>query len=115
MVRVVTRVKYAYVACLKVAMWFVFALYGLMVFMVYWKEGYSESCQTSNTELLKKEVNELKVLTFGLRRLIGFQYTSTEYKVTCWARFGYVFQNTFCLKNHVYFAITVELDFHSTC
>ena len=63
MVRVLTRVKYAYVACLKVAMWFVFALYGLIVFMVYWKEGYSESCQISNMELLVKEFNELKVLT----------------------------------------------------
>ena len=27
--------EYTYVACFKVAMWFVFALCGLMVFMVY--------------------------------------------------------------------------------
>ena len=38
--RVVLRVfqcfKYTYVACLKVFYWFVVALYGLFVFMVYW-------------------------------------------------------------------------------
>ena len=28
-------IEYTYVACFKVAMWFVFALCGLMVFMVY--------------------------------------------------------------------------------
>ena len=35
-------IKYTYVACFKVAMWFVFALYGLIVFMVYWATMYSE-------------------------------------------------------------------------
>ena len=36
-------IKYFYVAYLKVAMWFVFALYGLFIFMVSWVLAYSES------------------------------------------------------------------------
>ena len=35
-------IEYTYVACFKVSMSFVIALCGLIVFMVYWAETYSE-------------------------------------------------------------------------
>ena len=57
-VSVVSRVHQAlnttYLACLKVLMWFVFAIYGLFIFMVNWKEVYSEPCKTSEVELFAK-------------------------------------------------------------
>ena len=37
-----------------VAMWFVFVLYDLIVFIVYWTTKYSEPCQTSKMEPLCK-------------------------------------------------------------
>ena len=37
-------IKYTYVACLKVAIWSVFAVNGLIVFMVYWTIAYSGPC-----------------------------------------------------------------------
>ena len=47
-------IEYTYVACFKVALWFVFALCGLIVFMVYWATTYSEPFQTSKMEYLWK-------------------------------------------------------------
>ena len=47
-------IKYTYVPCLKVAMLCVFALCGLIVFMVHWAIAYSKPCQTSKMELLRK-------------------------------------------------------------
>ena len=35
------------------------------VFMVYWVEAYSDSCQTSEMELFAKLVNNWKLLTFS--------------------------------------------------
>ena len=32
-------------------MWFIFAIYGLFIFMFNWKEEYSEPCKTSYVEL----------------------------------------------------------------
>ena len=40
-------INYTYVACFKVAMWFVFPLRSLIVFMVYWAATHSEPFQTS--------------------------------------------------------------------
>ena len=40
-------IKDTYVAYLKVAVWFAFALCNLIAFMVYWTEAHSEPCQTS--------------------------------------------------------------------
>ena len=37
-------IKCTYLACLKVLVCFVFATYGLFIFMVNWKEAYSEPC-----------------------------------------------------------------------
>ena len=37
--------------------WFVLAIYDLFVFMAYWAEAYSNSCQTSNMLLFAKIVN----------------------------------------------------------
>ena len=48
-------IMYAYVACLKVAMWFVLGLYCLLVFMVYWEITYSEPFQTSKMKLFVKK------------------------------------------------------------
>ena len=56
-------IKYTYVACLTVAIWFVFALYGLIAFMVNWTEAYSKPCQTSKMELLAEIVKGGKLLT----------------------------------------------------
>ena len=47
-------IKYTYVPCLKVAMFCVFALCGLIVFMVQWAIAYSELCQTSKMDILRK-------------------------------------------------------------
>ena len=58
-----TVIKYTYVACFKVAMRSIFAIYDLFIFMVYWPEAYSEPCQTSKIELFAKIVNEWKLLT----------------------------------------------------
>ena len=41
---------------LKFAMWFVFALHNLIVFMVYWAVTYSEPFQTSKVEFFVKIV-----------------------------------------------------------
>ena len=64
-------IKYTYVACLIVVMWFIFAVYGLIVFMVYWTVAYSEPCQTSKKEFFVKIVT-LKEITSFLRRLVEF-------------------------------------------
>ena len=63
--------EYTYVACFKVAMWFVFALCSLIVFMIYWATTYSEPFQTSKMEFFVKIVisNETTSL---LRRWKGF-------------------------------------------
>ena len=56
--KVLSRViKYTYLDCLKVVSWFVFAIYGLLVLMVYWAEAYSDSCQTCKMEHFEKLVN----------------------------------------------------------
>ena len=48
-------IKYSYVACLKAAVIsFVFYLF----FIVYWREAYSETCQTSKVELFAKIDNK---------------------------------------------------------
>ena len=35
-------IKYFYLACLRVLLWFVFVIYGFFILMVHWKEAYSE-------------------------------------------------------------------------
>ena len=54
-------IKYTYVACFKVAMWFVFALCGLIVFMVYWATTYSEPFQTSKMQFFVKIVTSCEI------------------------------------------------------
>ena len=54
-------IKYTYVACFKVAMWFVFALCGLIVFMVYWATTYSEPFQTSKMQFFVKIVTSYEI------------------------------------------------------
>ena len=50
-------IKYFYLACLKVFLWSVSAIYGLLAFMVNGAEAYSHSCQTSKLERFAKLVN----------------------------------------------------------
>ena len=64
-------IKYTYVPCFIVAMLCVFALYGLIVFMVYWTIAYSEPCQISKMKLFVKTITS-KEVTFLLRQLEGF-------------------------------------------
>ena len=45
-------IKYTYVPCIKVAMLRMFALFGLIVFMVHWAILYSKPCKTSKMEYL---------------------------------------------------------------
>ena len=45
-------IKYTYLSCLIVLVWFVFAMYGLFILMVNWKEAYSEPCTTSEMDFL---------------------------------------------------------------
>ena len=64
-------IKYTYVPCLKVTMLCVFALCGLIVFVVHWAIAHSEPCQTSMMELFAKIVSS-KEVTSWLIRLKGF-------------------------------------------
>ena len=50
-----------YVFCFKVATKIFFAIYGLLIFMVYWKAAYSEPYQTFKMELFVKIENEWKL------------------------------------------------------
>ena len=50
-------IKYTNLACLKVLLLFVFAIYGLFIFMVNWKEAHSEPGKTSVVDLLAKLAN----------------------------------------------------------
>ena len=65
------RLNYIYVPFLKVAIWFTFALCGLIVFMVYWAIVYLEPYQTAKMELFAKIVIS-KVVKSLLRCLKGF-------------------------------------------
>ena len=47
-------IKYTDVASLIVVIWFVFAVYGLIVFMVYWTIASSEPCQTYEMDIFVK-------------------------------------------------------------
>ena len=76
-------VRFIYLACLKVVLWFVFAKYGLFVFMVCWTEAYSEPCQTFKMELLAKLVKNWKLLSFLTKSVIldvwqGLECVSAE-------------------------------------
>ena len=64
-------IQYTYVTCFKVVMWFVFALKGLIVFMVYWEETYSEPFKTSKMEIFVKIVTSNEITSL-LRRWKGF-------------------------------------------
>ena len=57
-------IKDTYVAWLIVVMWFIFAVYGLIIFMVYWTVVYSEPCQTSKMALFVKMVASKEVTVF---------------------------------------------------
>ena len=68
-VRVVSRIRPAlntltYLTCLKVLLCFDFAVYGLFIFMVNWKEVHSQPCKTSDVEVFAKLVNNWKPLIF---------------------------------------------------
>ena len=63
--------EYTYVACFKVAMWFVFALCGLMVFMVYDATTYSEPFQISKMEFFVKIITSNEITSL-LRHWKGF-------------------------------------------
>ena len=64
-------IKCTYVLCLKVSMLCVFALCGLIAFIVHCVIAYSELCQTSKMEIFAKIVTT-KEVTSLLRRLKGF-------------------------------------------
>ena len=97
-------IKYTYVPCLKVTMLCVFAFCYLIVLKFFWAITYSEPCQTSKMELFAKIVIS-KEVTSLLRRFKEL-----------WIRlhsFWFILQYILGLKWHVYFAISVRLDFHS--
>ena len=62
--------EYTYVACFKVSLWFVFALYGLIIFMAYGATTYSELFQTSKMEFFVKIVTSNEITSL-LRRWKG--------------------------------------------
>ena len=64
-------IKYTYVACFKVVLWFVFAVCGWIVFMVYWAIMYSETFQKPKMEFFVKIVTSKEITSF-LRRWKGF-------------------------------------------
>ena len=71
LIRSFDSLQYIYVACLKLGMWFVFALCGLIVFIIYWVIAHSEPFQTSTMELFGKIVTS-KEVTSLLRHLAEF-------------------------------------------
>ena len=96
-------IEYTYVACFKIAMWLVFALCGLIVFMVYSAKTYSQAFQTSKMGFFVKIVTSNDITSL-LRRWKGFWNASAEFKVNCLTRFCYIYlQYILCLKSHVYF------------
>ena len=96
-------IKYTYLACLKLIMWFIAAMYGLFVFMVYWAEVYSNSWQTPKMEPFPELVNNWKLLNFFSKNFIldvwlGSEYNSAEQKVNCLVRFCYILQISLSLQ-----------------
>ena len=88
-------IKYTYLACLKVVLWFLFAICGLFVFMVHWAEKYSDSCQTYKMELSAKLVHKWELLTFYSKKLDLRMVLNTPHlnkKVKCLPRFCYILQ-----------------------
>ena len=63
--------EYTYVACFKVAMWLVFALCSLIVFMIYWATTYSETFETSKMGFFMKIVTSNETTSL-LTRWKGF-------------------------------------------
>ena len=68
-----------------------------LFFMVYWREAYSEPCQTSKIVLFAKIVNEWKLLTIFEKCSIldvwqHSEYSSAESKVNCFGKFYYILQ-----------------------
>ena len=64
-------IEYNYVACFKVALCFVFALCGLIIFIIYWATTYSEHFQTSKMGIFVKIVASNEITSL-LRRWKGF-------------------------------------------
>ena len=82
---------YTYVACFRVAMWFVFVLCSLIVFMVYWATSYSEPFQTSKMEFFVKIVTSNQITSL-LRRWKRFCIQHLNMlNVNCLARFCYIY------------------------
>ena len=108
---------YTSVAYLTVAIWFVFVLYGLIFFMVYWTEAYSEPCKTSKMQLYSE--NRLGVKAVNLKKTLSQTFDKILNRpllnINCLTRFCYIFQHTLCLKEHVYCAISVQLDLNLKC
>ena len=59
-------IKYTYVACLRAAMRFVFAIYGLFIFMFYWTEAYVKYLRWT---FLRKQLTS--VYYFGEKRYLN--------------------------------------------
>ena len=95
-------IKYTYAPCLKVAMLCIFALCGLIVFMVPWAIAYSEPCHTSKMELFAKIVTSNKVTSL-LRCLKGFWIRN------CWMKSKLLCQ--FLVYIAVYFRFEITCIF----
>ena len=88
-------------------MLYVFALCGLIVFMVYWAITHSGPFQTSKIELYLQEVN---LLAQTFERILNAPLLNV--KSTSWPGFC-IFCSIFQVPNNVYFTISVRLDSHS--
>ena len=99
-------IEYTYVVCFKVSLWFVLALCGLIIFMVYWATVYSEPFQTSKMEFFVKIVTS-NAITSLLRRWKGFWIH------LCWMQsklLGHAL-----LYIYIYIYIAVYFMFEITC
>ena len=81
-------IKSTFLACLKVLLWFVFSIYGLFIFMVNWREAYSEPSKTSNVGHFPKLVNNwMPLICFTKNSVLdvwkGSEYVLTAWKVNC--------------------------------
>ena len=75
--------KYVYSDYLKVLLWFVFAIYVFFLFMVNWKEVYSEPYLKSEAELFAKQVNNLKPLIFLKKNTLSWRLKGFWIHLSC--------------------------------
>ena len=77
------------------------------------KETLAQAFLCEFCEISKNNFSTEHLQTTASDVLKGTEYASAECKVNCLTTFYYILWHILCLKSHVYFVISVQLDFHS--